>query len=1244
MQGVLGIALVSAIITIHFFTCSSLFAQYVLPNSQPAFQTAPQQQAFGQQQTFPSQALSSQPLPQQTFPQQQNQVTIRQESRSLQESNPVFDGFMNEAAQAVNNGTAPQVQTFQAANTVMIPSGIQQTNPLDSKNEFQQFQSAGQVPLNAGSSNNTITGNTATGTYQLGAFSEKPLTETSSNDTLLAEITPMAQQMMQQDNATLADKNPNSSPNPLNAYEKENEKYSGSRQIGLLEKSGEDEENMEGMPVLEVMIEGNGQVPKHTIQNKIKTMAGYPYHRQTVQEDVRTLNQTGSFIAVNAKKQRKQNGVVVIFELFERPIFHTVRFIGCKAITRRRLSEEAGIKAGDPVDKMAVLQAKEKIIAMYKEEGFENTHVEIASGDRPDDRNAVFVINEGNKPRVLSVEFVGAQFVSASRLKTQIESKPGYFYYIGGNFSREKLDRDVDTLLNYYRRFGFFNAKIDREFEETNGYTGTGQPDSWIKVRFIITEGPRYKIGDVRFVGNKLFTTAELNKAVKLTSGKDFLQDTLQLDKNAISEKYGMKSYLFAKVTENVRYLAEKPNVVDIVYEIEEGKPTRIVDIDVKFDGPESHTKTTVILDRLLIKPGSNATSDQMRRTERLLRTSGSLNSDPTQGKLPTVSIMPVDDLGNELLPDDSDNAERGDADKELNEIDSVTRGQSPDEGYTVYRAQSNDAYSQPAQSYQQTQPQHYQYVPANSPADISLTSPGSGLSNGYNGSASTGYPASGYPSSATSPYQSGTVPNLSVSTSSGSSMPSLMPMFGFAGANETPANNVPSGNTPSDAAPFAGYLGGGSNVPANIDYNTTLPAGGNPQNNVGSVVPAINNGGYFGDLPYGSISQAGSTMPPGSAYAPTGAPGSVTRNTDDYFGFARGRAVVSVQEGRTGIVRMGVGVNSDSGLTGNFSIEERNFDWRRWPTNPFSFAGWRNAFRGGGQRFLLEAIPGENVQRYQVSFTEPYLFHTKYSLTLNGFYYTRYYEEWREHRTGGGVTLGRAWTDHFSTGISFNGTSIKIYDPIYPTPKDLTKALGTNGQYAFGLNATYDTRDDIYMPTKGFTISGNVEQVLGTSRFLRGGYDARTYMPLYHRPDMSGAWVLGLRSAANVTEKSTPIYERYYAGGFSTIRGYEYRGVTPRENDVGIGGNFEFYNSIELCFPITADDRVRGVFFVDSGTVQESISNWKYRYRVAPGFGVRLCIPMMGPVPIAFDFAFPINSERGDREQVFLFNMSYMR
>src|SRR5262249_11846867 len=82
--------------------------------------------------------------------------------------------------------------------------------------------------------------------------------------------------------------------------------------------------------------------------------------------------------------------------------------------------------------------------------------------------------------------------------------------------------------------------------------------------------------------------------------------------------------------------------------------------------------------------------------------------------------------------------------------------------------------------------------------------------------------------------------------------------------------------------------------------------------------------------------------------------------------------------------------------------------------------------------------------------------------------------------------------------------------------------------------------------------------------------------------------------------------------------------------------------NSLEYQVPIRADDNTFLMGFVDSGTVARK-SN-QIDYRAAVGFGLRVVVPALGPVPAALDFGFPLTRSRQDNEQMFNFWMGYFR
>jgi outer membrane protein insertion porin family len=388
--------------------------------------------------------------------------------------------------------------------------------------------------------------------------------------------------------------------------------------------------------------------------------------------------------------------------------------------------------------------------------------------------------------------------------------------------------------------------------------------------------------------------------------------------------------------------------------------------------------------------------------------------------------------------------------------------------------------------------------------------------------------------------------------------------------------------------------------------------------------------------------------VPPGAVQPFPGQPGMVPNFAGEQplqvFPGSEPYVVVDVdaEETQTGRLMIGAGVNSNAGLVGNIVVDEQNFDIFRLPR---SWDDIRNgtAFRGAGQRFRLEAAPGTQLQRYTATFQEPYLFDTRIGLSTSASYYTRYFYDWAEARVGGRVGLGYqfAFAPDLSVNAGFRGESVDVFNPRVLAPA-IQNMLGTNSVYGFSGGIIHDTRDSPFMPTQGHLATFEFEQVIGTFSYPRGILEGRQYFLLNERPDGSGRHVLSIGSVLGMSGPDTPAYDNFFAGGYNTLRGFAFRGASPRQNGAIIGGPFEWLNTVEYLFPITADDTLRGVIFTDFGTVESNVSI--NQMRVAPGFGLRITLPAMGPAPIALDFAVPVAYAQDDSQQLFSFFVGFAR
>lgn len=370
------------------------------------------------------------------------------------------------------------------------------------------------------------------------------------------------------------------------------------------------------------------QNSEQVVRRYIKTIADRPYNLKTVEEDVRRLEASKLFKGVNVEYQRVgERGVMVIYHMVEAHTIRYVKFYGQAKIKERHLKKESGLKVGGPLDQWSVKDGASKVEQYYHEKGFNKATVKIIEGTGKDDRGAIYLVNEGQKQKVAHVEFEGNTIASDGRLKTQIQSKPPLLFLFKGEVDRQKIHDDVEKLKDYYRSLGFFQARVERELT-------WNEDQNWLSIRFVIDEGPRYKIRSIGFVGQQLFTPEQLGERLKLHKGDFFDRVKLEKDQKALEEKYGVKGYVFAKIQPEPRLNANRDEIdqIDLVYQIAEGRQCVVSRVDVKIGGDNPHTRRNTVLNRVSLHPGDILSTREMRDSETRLKRSSLFKNTPDEG------------------------------------------------------------------------------------------------------------------------------------------------------------------------------------------------------------------------------------------------------------------------------------------------------------------------------------------------------------------------------------------------------------------------------------------------------------------------------------------------------------------------------------------------------------------------------------------------------------------------------------
>ena len=289
----------------------------------------------------------------------------------------------------------------------------------------------------------------------------------------------------------------------------------------------------------DVLVQGNRLIPTQQIMAQIKTRPGAPYSAETVQEDVRTLVGSRQFANVKADYRPEADGkMTVIFivqdqaNLVQRIVYNGAKHLGR---TDDDINQITGLRMGMPLDPITNRAACLAIVKKLNEDGRPFASCELVRGDQPSDTEVVFNIGEGPKVKITGIEFEGNTFEPGSVLKTHINSNsaiPGLGLFLG-TLNPQMVDADIAKLEEYYKSFGYLDARVSRELH----WNEDGQT---LTLAFHVEEGLRYQIKDRPHVSGATSVPVEqLEQGVLVKPGQYYNQTDIDKDVNHIKDYLG---------------------------------------------------------------------------------------------------------------------------------------------------------------------------------------------------------------------------------------------------------------------------------------------------------------------------------------------------------------------------------------------------------------------------------------------------------------------------------------------------------------------------------------------------------------------------------------------------------------------------------------------------------------------------------------------------------------------------------
>ena len=310
--------------------------------------------------------------------------------------------------------------------------------------------------------------------------------------------------------------------------------------------------------------------------------------------------------------------------IVELPSLSEYKITGLKKTKAETIEEEIEIKRGQKITENFIETTKNYIVNKYQKNGFLNTKVNINTiKDSVGLNNEKMVINVdlGDRVKVNEIEFSGNEIFKSKQLRKKMKKTktklPGRFWK-KSKFIEDDYQTDLTSIVDFYKEKGYRDARIISDTVITN--------DNSIKLNIDINEGKKYYFGDIKFLGNTVYSDDQLSKLLGLFKGDTYngvllkkrIADSSKPDGEDLTNLYQNNGYLFSSI--NPVEIAAINDTIDFEIRIVEGNPAYFNKITVVGN---TRTNDHVIFRELRTKPGDLYSKDKVVRTVRELGQTG---------------------------------------------------------------------------------------------------------------------------------------------------------------------------------------------------------------------------------------------------------------------------------------------------------------------------------------------------------------------------------------------------------------------------------------------------------------------------------------------------------------------------------------------------------------------------------------------------------------------------------------------
>ena len=314
------------------------------------------------------------------------------------------------------------------------------------------------------------------------------------------------------------------------------------------------------------------------------------------------------------------DSIYLDLDIKELPKLNDVKFVGVKKGKVEALIKDNSLTKGKVVNENLITTTKNYIENKYKKDGYFNTKVNINTvkdTSAINQVNMVVSVDKGDKIKISHIDFVGNTKLTDKSLRKAMKDtkqKNPIRLLKASKFVKEKYKTDLEKVIASYKEKGYRDARIISDTVAYNKQKNT------LDIKINIEEGNKYYFGDIKFLGNSVYSDQFLNRIIGIKKGETYngvllekrIADKTKPDGEDITNLYQNNGYLFSNI--NAVEVKTANDTIDFEIRVTEGPLAYFNHITVVGN---DKTNDRVIYRELRTKPGQKYSKEELVRTVR---------------------------------------------------------------------------------------------------------------------------------------------------------------------------------------------------------------------------------------------------------------------------------------------------------------------------------------------------------------------------------------------------------------------------------------------------------------------------------------------------------------------------------------------------------------------------------------------------------------------------------------------------